>query len=116
MTVEPGGSILLSRGEPDNGMRPSVNHLFRSLADGFGRGAVGVLLTGMGKDGAEELKRMRDSGATTIAQDQETSVVHGMPGEAIALGAASYVFPPDKIAPALAALVQQQPVYEGVQS
>jgi two-component system, chemotaxis family, protein-glutamate methylesterase/glutaminase len=116
MTVEPGGSILLTRGEPDNGMRPSVNRLFRSLADGFGSGAVGVLLTGMGKDGAEELKRMRDSGATTIAQDQETSVVHGMPGEAIALGAASFVFSPDKIAPALAALVQQQPVYEGVQS
>jgi two-component system, chemotaxis family, protein-glutamate methylesterase/glutaminase len=116
MTVEPGGSILLSRGEPDNGMRPSVNRLFRSLADGFGPGAVGVLLTGMGKDGADELKRMRDNGATTIAQDQETSVVHGMPGEAIALGAASYIFPPDKIAPALAALVQQQPVYEGVQS
>jgi two-component system chemotaxis response regulator CheB len=116
MTLEPGGSIRLSRGELDNGMRPSVNHLFRSLADGFGPGAVGVLLTGMGKDGAEELKRMRDNGATTIAQDQETSVVHGMPGEAIALGAASYVFPPDKIAPVLAALIQQQPVYEGVQS
>jgi len=116
MTVEPGGSILLGRGEPDNSMRPSVNHLFRSLADGFGPGAIGVLLTGMGKDGANELKRMRDRGATTIAQDQETSVVHGMPGEAIALNAASYVFPPDKIAPALVALVQQQPVYQGVQS
>jgi two-component system chemotaxis response regulator CheB len=115
MRIEPGGSIFLSRGETDNGMRPSVNHLFRSLADGFGPGAVGVLLTGMGRDGAEELKRMRDNGATTIAQDQETSVVHGMPGEAIALGAASYVFPANKIAPALAALVQQQPVYEGVQ-
>jgi len=115
MTVEPGGSILLGRGELDNGMRPSVNRLFRSLADGFGPSAVGVLLTGMGKDGAEELKRMRENGATTIAQDQETSVVHGMPGEAIALGAASYIFPPDKIAPALAALVQQQPIYEGAQ-
>ncbi len=116
MTIDRGRSILLNRAEPDNGMRPSVDHLFRSLADGFGPGAVGVLLTGMGRDGAEELKRMRDRGAATIAQDQETSVVYGMPGEAIALGAASYIFPPDKIAYALAALVQQQPVYEGVQS
>lgn len=113
MTIDPGGFIRLNRDEPDNGLRPSVNHLFRSLADGCGPGAVGVLLTGMGKDGAAELKRMRDRGAVTIAQDQETSIVHGMPGEAIALGAATYVFSPDRIAPALAALAQQQPIHEG---
>jgi two-component system chemotaxis response regulator CheB len=116
MTVDRSGTILLNRGDYNNGVRPSVNHLFRSLADGYGPSAVGVLLTGMGKDGAEELKRMRDRGATTIAQDQETSVVHGMPGEAIALGAARYVFPPDKIAPALAALAQQRSIHQGVLS
>jgi len=56
------------------------------------------LLTGMGRDGADELKLMKDNGAVTIAQDRESSVVHGMPGAAIALGGASHVLPPDKIA------------------
>jgi two-component system, chemotaxis family, protein-glutamate methylesterase/glutaminase len=108
MTVDFDGTVLLKRGELDSGVRPSVNQLFRSLAENFGPSSIGVLLTGMGKDGALELKHMRDSGATTIAQDQDTSVVHGMPGEAIAVGAASYIFPADKIAPALVAIVQQQ--------
>jgi two-component system chemotaxis response regulator CheB len=67
-----------------------------------------VLLTGMGKDGAAELKLMRDKGAITIAQDRESSVVHGMPGEAIALGGATHVLPADKIADALIALVSHR--------
>jgi two-component system chemotaxis response regulator CheB len=104
MRVESGHRILLSNDEPENGLRPSVSYLFRSVADTFGKNAVGVLLTGMGKDGAEELKLMKDKGAATIAQDKDSSVVHGMPGEAIRLGAASYVLPPDRIAAALARL------------
>ena len=64
-----------------------------------------MLLTGMGKDGAAELKQMRDRGACTIAQDRDTSVVHGMPGEAIELGAAAQVLPADRIAGALIAQV-----------
>jgi two-component system, chemotaxis family, protein-glutamate methylesterase/glutaminase len=98
------GQIVLSATETDYGSRPSVAHLFRSLAD-YGAGAVGVILTGMGKDGARELGRMKALGAYTIAQDRETSVVHGMAGEAISLGAASCVLPADKIAAALVVAV-----------
>jgi two-component system chemotaxis response regulator CheB len=65
---------------------------------------VGILLSGMGKDGAEELKRLRDAGAVTIAQDEESSVVHGMPGEAIQIGAARHVLPPEAIATILATI------------
>jgi two-component system chemotaxis response regulator CheB len=72
-----------------------------------GPNALGVLLTGMGKDGAEELKTMKDKGAITIAQDRESSVVHGMPGAAIAVGGATYVLPANEIAAALVALVGQ---------
>jgi two-component system chemotaxis response regulator CheB len=99
------GEMVLGRQEPENGLRPAVSHLFRSLATFCGAASVGVLLTGMGKDGAAELKRMKDCGAHTIAQDRESSIVHGMPGEAIELGAAIQILPADKIAAALIALV-----------
>ncbi|MES2187548.1 MAG: chemotaxis protein CheB [Pseudomonadota bacterium] len=99
------GRIVTSRSKADGQMQPSVAYLFRTLAEVYGPQAVGVLLSGMGKDGAQELKHMRDGGATTIAQDRETSVVHGMPGEAIALGGATHVLPAHKIAGALRALV-----------
>lgn len=104
MGVEAGGRVSLSKEEPENGLRPSVAHLFRSVARTFGQQAVGVLLTGMGKDGAEELKLMRDQGALTLAQDEESSVVFGMPGEAVSLGAAMYVLSPEKIAATLASV------------
>src|SRR5262249_17464569 len=71
--------------------RPSVDVLFRSVAEAAGRTPVGVLLTGMGDDGAEGLLEMRRSGAATIAQDEATSVVYGMPKAAIARGAAEEV-------------------------
>jgi two-component system chemotaxis response regulator CheB len=87
--------ILLSDQPPENGLRPSVAHLFLSVAQVLGPAAVGVLLTGMGRDGAEELKLLRNKGAITIAQDEESSVVHGMPGEAIKLGAAAWTLPPE---------------------
>jgi|SRR6185437_491932 len=103
--VGPGGPLVLTRDPPEAGLRPAVSHLFRSLAQVCAARCMGVLLTGMGKDGAAELKRMRDLGAHTIAQDRETSVVHGMPGEAIELGAATQVLPADKIADALIAHV-----------
>ncbi len=104
MKVDAGGHIVLTRDEPENGHCPSVSYLFRSVAQVFGGTAVGVLLSGMGKDGAEELRLMRERGAITIAQDKESSVVHGMPGEAIQLDAAAYVLPPEKITAALASL------------
>jgi len=105
MGIGAGGGIVLTREEPENHLRPAVSFLFRSLARVYGPNALGVLLTGMGRDGAEELKAMKEQGAITIAQDQESSVVHGMPGVAIALGGATHVLPADKIAAALVGLV-----------
>lgn len=99
MTVDASGRVLLSDEPPENGSRPSVSVLFRSVNQHYGAHAIGVLLTGMGRDGAKELRLMRERGAVTIAQDEETSVVHGMPGEAIRLKGARYVLPPDRIAP-----------------
>lgn len=96
--------IILTREAPENHLRPSVSYLFRSLATHAGSSAVGVLLTGMGKDGARELRTMRDRGAVTIAQDKDSAVIHSMPGHAIALGGAMHVLPPDRIASNLAAL------------
>jgi two-component system chemotaxis response regulator CheB len=108
MGVTASGRIFLTREELENGLRPAVSHLFRSLGETCGPNAVGVLLTGMGKDGAAELKLMKDGGATTIAQDRESSVVHGMPGEAISLGGATHVLPPERIATMLSMLVQRK--------
>jgi two-component system, chemotaxis family, protein-glutamate methylesterase/glutaminase len=99
--VEADGRALLSIDPPENGLRPSVSFLFRSVARNFGSKAIGVLLTGMGRDGAEELRMMRERGAVTFAQDQASSVVHGMPGEAIKLEAAIHVLPPEAIAESL---------------
>ena len=78
-------------GPPVNRHRPSVDVLFRSTAQCAGRNALGIILTGMGDDGARGLKEMHDAGARTIAQDEASSVVFGMPKEAIKLGAADSV-------------------------
>jgi two-component system chemotaxis response regulator CheB len=102
MEVGAGGRISLTTDKPENGLRPSVSCLFRSVANTYGQNAVGVLLTGMGRDGAEELRLMKEKGAVTIAQDKESSIVHGMPGEAINLDAATYVLSPGRIAEVLA--------------
>jgi len=108
MGISASGRILLTKEEPQNHLRPAVSYLFRSLADVCGPAAVGVLLTGMGKDGATELKLMKDKGAVTIAQDHDSSVVHGMPGEAIRLGGATHVWPADRIADGLVAVVNSR--------
>ena len=85
--------------------RPAVEVLFRSVARFAGANAVGVILTGMGKDGAQGLLEMRQAGARTIAQDEQSCVVFGMPKEAIALGAAEKVLSLDRIAAAVMDLV-----------
>jgi two-component system chemotaxis response regulator CheB len=83
----------LDEGPPVNRHKPSVDVLFRSVAQQAGRNAIGVILTGMGKDGALGLREMRDAGAPTVAQDEATSIVWGMPGEAVAVGGAADVLP-----------------------
>jgi len=105
MVFDYGGRILLNNDPPDNLLKPSVAHLFISVANVFRGKAVGVLLTGMGRDGAEGLKMMRDMGAVTIAQNEESSVVFGMNGEAVRLGAARYVLPPKGITQMLINLI-----------
>jgi two-component system chemotaxis response regulator CheB len=108
MKVERGDRIVLTRDGPENGLRPSVACLFRSVAEVYGGDAVAGLLTGMGSDGAEELKTLKDRGAMTFAQDRDSSVVHGMPGEAIKLDAVTFILPPEKIAATLTNMVNHK--------
>ncbi|MBN2612871.1 MAG: chemotaxis response regulator protein-glutamate methylesterase [Bacteroidales bacterium] len=82
-----------------NRHRPSVDVLFRSTAKYAGKNAIGVIMTGMGDDGAKGLLEMKEAGAHTIAQDEKTCVVFGMPNEAIKLGAADKILPLEHIAP-----------------
>jgi two-component system, chemotaxis family, protein-glutamate methylesterase/glutaminase len=88
----------LSDGPPVNRHRPSVDVLFRSVAQNVGRNAVGAILTGMGDDGARGLREMFDAGAPTLAQDEATSVVWGMPGAAVKHGGVGNVLPLERIA------------------
>lgn len=81
----------LSDGPPVNRHRPSVDVLFRSAANCAGHNAIGVILTGMGKDGARGMLEMKQAGAHTLAQDEASCVVYGMPKEAVALGGASEI-------------------------
>lgn len=98
MGVTRDGRIRLTGETSEDGFRPSVSYLFQSVAEAYGRAAAGVLLTGMGRDGAAGLKKLRDAGGVTVTQDEETSVIFGMPAEAIRLGAAEYVLSPAQIA------------------
>jgi two-component system chemotaxis response regulator CheB len=97
MGVDSSGRFFLSMDAPENGIKPSISFLFRSALEAYGPEVVAVLLTGMGKDGAEEMKKIRDAGGVTIIQDKESSVVYGMPGEAARLGGAAYILPPERI-------------------
>ncbi len=99
------GVVRLSAGPPRHSCRPSVDVLLESVADEYGPAAAGCLLTGMGRDGAEGLLRMRSRGGVTFAQDEASSVVYGMPREAALLGAAAHILPPARIAERLAGLV-----------
>lgn len=99
-----GYQVVLSRGEKVNGHCPSVDVLFHSVAKAAGNSAVGVILTGMGSDGAKGLLEMRKCGAKTLGQDEESSVVYGMPKVAYEVGAVERQFTIGAIAPALCAL------------
>jgi two-component system chemotaxis response regulator CheB len=80
---------------------PGIDETLSSIASAIGQHSVGVLLTGMGRDGAVGLKRMRERGALTIAQDESTSAVYGMPAAAVAIGAAELQLPIDEVGSAL---------------
>ena len=107
MTVKANGMLWLDPSDPLGGHRPSVNVLFESIAKSFGKEAIGVLLTGMGKDGARGLKAMKEAGAYTIAQDEASSVVYGMPGAAVELNAADDILNLNLIAPWLTNLIER---------
>lgn len=99
------GRLRLSRDFERHSCRPSVDVLFESVARDLGPAAVACLLTGMGRDGASGLLEVRRAGGVTIAQDEATSVVYGMPREAVLLGAAEQVLPLGEIGPTLSRLV-----------
>ncbi|PZV07945.1 MAG: chemotaxis response regulator protein-glutamate methylesterase [Leptolyngbya sp.] len=101
LEIDAGGRIQLSQRGPVDGHCPSVTVMFQSVAAYYRQSAVGVLLTGMGRDGADGLQTLSQAGGLTIAQDEASCVVFGMPKEAIALGAAQQVLPLNAIAPFL---------------
>ena len=108
LVIDHRGRFAHSQAPPVDSHRPSVTTTFISAAQFYGRKTIGVLLTGMGRDGAEGMRVIADAGGVTIAQNEATSVVFGMPKEAIALGAAHQVLPIQAIAPAVLKLVQKR--------
>ncbi len=100
------GQYRLDASEQRNFQRPSVDYLFESAATSYGAQTIAVLLTGMGKDGAEGCTAVIAAGGRTLVQDQHSSVVWGMPGAAVAAGAATEVLPLERIGPRLTELVQ----------
>jgi len=105
MVIGPDGAIVLNDEDPVDGHRPSGNLLFRSMARAYGAQAVGVVLTGLGADGANGLMHIKLAGGQTLAQDEDTSIVYGMPREAAALGAVQEVLPLDRIVAHLLSIV-----------
>jgi two-component system chemotaxis response regulator CheB len=93
--------LTFNQSPPVNHVRPSASVLLQSVAQTYGGEAIGVLLTGMGEDGALGMKAIRDCGGMTIAQDEATSIVYGMPKAAFDLGAVDLTLPIHKIAPTL---------------
>jgi len=107
LIIDSGGRFRRSMEPPVNGHRPSITVTFKSVAERYGKGAIGVLLTGMGSDGAAGMKAIADAGGTTIAQDEMTSIVFGMPKSAIELNAAGQVLPLYEIAAMILAIVKK---------
>lgn len=99
-----GGRMFLTRDQERHSCRPSIDVLFESIAEDYGNSAAACLLTGMGRDGAQGLLKIRQAGGVTLAQDESSSVVYGMPREAANLGAATYVLPLMEIGPRLVSL------------
>ena len=100
-------STVLSDGPVVDGHRPSATHLFRSVAAAYGRHTLGVILTGMGEDGASGLVTVQQAGGWVIGQDEASSVVYGMPGAAVARGVVNQVVPLTQVAPTIQAALQR---------
>jgi len=111
LTVQKDGLYYVCRLEgtpPVNKHRPSVDVLFNSVASSVGHHALGIILTGMGRDGASGLQEMKTAGASTVAQDEKSSVVWGMPGEAVKLGCVDEIMPLNTIADKIIDYTEQQ--------
>jgi two-component system chemotaxis response regulator CheB len=108
MVKDEGGALStrITDTAPVHSCRPSVDVLFKSMAECAGADALGIIMTGMGDDGAKGLKEMSEAGAHTIAQDEASCVVYGMPREAVAAGAVDEVLPLSRIGPQLLALLK----------
>jgi two-component system chemotaxis response regulator CheB len=98
-------AIQMSKAEPIKGFRPSATHLFQTAAHAYGSAVTAVVLTGMGSDGVEGLRAVKQAGGRVIAQNEATSVIYGMPREAVAAGVVDLDLPITEIGPRLAALV-----------
>ena len=108
LVLDSQGRLQCSDAPAYDSHRPSISITFKSLAQRYGSKAAGVLLTGMGRDGVEGMRAIAGAGGTTIAQDEESSIVFGMPREAIVANAARYVLPLQKIGPALVKLLGRE--------
>lgn len=97
MGINQFGTFVFNHDPPFHSVRPSVSYLFSSVAKNYGKKSIGVMLTGMGRDGAQEMLAMKNAGAVTLVQDQASCVVYGMPGAAAELGVGDYHLPPEKI-------------------
>ncbi|MEN6619167.1 MAG: chemotaxis-specific protein-glutamate methyltransferase CheB [Rikenellaceae bacterium] len=97
LMVNPDGTISLNDELADSVHKPSIDLLFKSVGRFYGNGTIAILLSGMGRDGAVELKKLKDIGAITFAQDEKSSLVYGMPGEAVKIGGVCRIMSPDEI-------------------
>ncbi len=106
--TEPNISIELDRGELVNGHRPSVDVTFESLKSQYGAALIGVIMTGMGRDGADSIKAIHEVGGATIAQDEKTSVIFGMNKQAIEIGGIDYVAPVEEIVQNMIRIIEER--------
>lgn len=104
LSIEPNGRFRLRSGSSDDAFCPSINHLFHSVAATYGPRSMGVLLTGMGRDGVAGLHAIRAAGGVTAVQDEQSCVVFGMPGVAVQEDATDHVLPPAGLAAMIVAL------------
>lgn len=109
--VSRNGRLVMSQAPPVGGFRPSGTVLFESIAEAYGASVVAVILTGMGRDGVDGLRAVKAAGGVVLAQDEESSVVYGMPREAAAAGVVDAVLPIDAVAVTLAKLVSKHDTF-----